>query len=186
MHLAVRNAVGLEHSSSTRQPCGCRQPGGSERGALSPFAVIIGGGIVGCSIAYNLASRGCSDILLVERHFVGAGATGRCVGGIYFLERDPLDCRLSTLGYHAHSCLSDQLDAPTDFRPVGSLTVFTDPIDLEQGTRTARSVRERGLDAEVVRRDRIRAILPCLRVDDLAGGIFCREYARADPHAVTQ
>lgn len=153
---------------------------------VNASVVVIGGGIVGCSIAYNLAARGVRDVVLLEKATVGSGTTGRSVGGIYLLEHDPLHAELAFRGWRLFQRLSEELDGPTDFRFAESLTLYTDQALFEQGLVSSARLRAWGIALEVLPLNSIPRVAPHVELTGLVGAIHCPDYAKADPYCVTQ
>lgn len=145
--------------------------------------VIVGGGVVGAAVAHFLSDRGESDVLLLERERLGAGTSGGGLGGIRHQFVDELDVRLSLLA----AAFWREYDAFTggshDFHERGYLFV----AETDEGMRSLREplpLYERlGVPVEMVSRPQIAALVPGIRVDDLAGGRFCRQDGYGDPLA---
>lgn len=152
---------------------------------LRTTVVIVGGGIIGCSIAYNLVRRGCNAVL-VERDSVGSGTTGRSVGGIRHFKRDPLEAELSGAGYALHKQLHEELGAPTDFRITGSLAIYSDRGELESAQPAIPALARRGVRLDILEPTDVLRFAPYLYTGDIAGGVYCPDDARSDPYAVTQ
>ncbi|HWU36160.1 MAG TPA: FAD-dependent oxidoreductase, partial [Candidatus Acidoferrum sp.] len=83
--------------------------------------VVIGAGIVGCSIAYHLAVRGGAQVVVLERDLICSGATGKSGGGIRQLFATELNVRLSLESLRMFQRMPDELGIDPEFRPVGYL-----------------------------------------------------------------
>ena len=136
--------------------------------------VIVGGGVVGASVAYHLAARGCTDVLVLDRAVPGSGSTGRATGGYRAQFATPVNVRLSLLAREKLRAFRDELGVDAGYRPCGYLFIATDDAQLE-GLRGAQRVqREAGLaEAREVDADEVRRLNPAVRGDDVAGGVFC-------------
>ncbi len=100
--------------------------------------VIIGGGVMGASLAFHLARRGCRDVLLLEREgFLGAGSTGRGAGGVRHQFSSPVNIELSRLSIRAVERFADEVGAPLDFRQDGYLFLLTREADWAEFRRAA-------------------------------------------------
>lgn len=145
--------------------------------------VVVGGGVVGTAVAHFLTDRGESDVLLLERERLGAGTSGGGLGGIRHQFVDELDVRLSQLAIAFWREYDAFTGGSHDFQQRGYLFV----AGTDEGMRTLREplpLYERlGLPVEMVSRDQIAALVPGMRVDDLAGGRFCAEDGYGDPLA---
>jgi sarcosine oxidase subunit beta len=94
--------------------------------------VIIGGGVMGVSTAYHLASKGCSDVLLLERNrFFGEEATGRCAGGIRYQFSNEIDVRLSQHSIPMLERFADELEQEIDLRHCGYLFLLSQEDDVK-------------------------------------------------------
>jgi sarcosine oxidase subunit beta len=148
-------------------------------------AVIAGGGVVGCSLAYQLARRGL-DVVLAERAELGSQSTARCAGGVrqqFSSETNVLLQRLAVrqlLGFH------EETGGHADFRQLGYLFLLTRP-DLEADFRRLLCDWHRlGLDeARWVDAQEAHDLVPVLAVDDVLGGTFCPSDGLASPADVT-
>ncbi len=147
-------------------------------------AVIIGGGVIGTSVAFHLAKLGLEDVLLLERAHLASGSTGRSVGMIetnYGLE---VDVRLAKAGYEEFTRFAEVTGGTADFhrRPYLETVASRDQEGhleraVEMGTR-------HGIDVRLVTPDEISAAFPELRVDDVSRGLLSQDAGFCDPHSV--
>jgi sarcosine oxidase, subunit beta len=137
--------------------------------------VIIGGGIVGSSIAYHLAEAGCSNVLVVERETAqGLGSTGRATGGVRAQFATPINIRMSLYSIDFFSHFEEATRCQSGYQPNGYLFVATAEPHLEYLKRTLEVQRANGLETvELISRDDIAAMVPQLRTDDVVGGSYC-------------
>lgn len=148
---------------------------------------VIGGGIVGASIAYHLASRGEHDVVVFEREeALGTGSTGKCAGGVRLQFSTTANVEMSRVSIEALKRFPDELGETVDFRQNGYLFVLTDEGDLSIFRSNAEKQRSLGVPIEVLSPERAREIVPDLRIDDLVGATFCAEDGIANPHAIVQ
>ncbi|HEX7174264.1 MAG TPA: FAD-binding oxidoreductase [Pyrinomonadaceae bacterium] len=147
--------------------------------------VIIGGGVVGASIAYHLAEAGCRDVLVVERgQELGEGSTGRATGGVRAQFATAVNIRMSLYSIDFFSRFSEATGRDCGYRPIGYLFLAGERqlAQLESNRERQRAV---GLTCvEILSTDDIAARLPLLRLDDIAGGSFCPIDGLIDPLAV--
>jgi sarcosine oxidase subunit beta len=154
---------------------------------LPPTAdcVIIGGGVVGCSLAYHLARAGMRPILL-ERGQLGAGSTARGAGGVRQQFSTEINVRIGMLSRRLLERFEDEIDATADLREIGYLFVASDASQMEQFARNVEMQHRVGLtDVQLLDRDGITALVPQLNVDDVHGGTFCASDGLAGPNEVT-
>ena len=100
--------------------------------------VIIGGGVIGASVAWHLARRGCTDVILLEKDIsLAAGSTGRSVGGIRHQFSSAVNVRLSQASVAQFGRFSDDTGAPADFIWRGYLFVLDNAADWASSRRTS-------------------------------------------------
>src|SRR5881397_3425796 len=88
--------------------------------------VVIGGGIVGSSIAYHLTEAGCRDVLVVERESAqGKGSTGKSMGGVRAQFSTPINIQMSLYSIPFYASFDERLGHPADYRPQGYLFCAT-------------------------------------------------------------
>ncbi len=148
--------------------------------------VIVGGGIVGASIAYHLAREGFGEVLVLEREDVqGAGSTGRATGGVRAQFETEANVRMSVHSIDFFSRFRELTGAECGYRAVGYLFFATSEDLLARLRANLERQRAAGLEnARTVSRDEIAAMVPRMRTDDIAGGTFCPTDGLIDPPAV--
>jgi sarcosine oxidase, subunit beta len=130
--------------------------------------VIIGGGIVGCTTAYNLALRGVRVVLL-EKDDIAQEASGRNRGNVRVQLRHRLELPIVLEALELWKQADDELGAPTEFRTTGNLLVTYHDSIAEGFAAEAERHRLRGLDAHVVARGDLRALVPDISPDIMMG-----------------
>ncbi len=149
--------------------------------------VIVGGGIVGASIAYHLAARGMKDIVLLEKElFFGAESTGKCAGGIRAQFTTPVNIRLSLRSVSKFEHFAQEMGVPIVFHQVGYMFMSTTQANWEQAQRNVALQRSLGLKVELLAPAQIAERVPELRVDDVVGATFCATDGIGDPHEFLQ
>jgi len=147
--------------------------------------VIIGGGVVGCSLAYHLARDGVRPLLL-ERGSLGEGSTARCAGGVRQQFATEVNVRVGMMSMRMLERFPEELGATADLRQVGYLFVASSAEEQEQFARNVEMQRAVGLrDVQLLDVEGVRALVPELRTDDLYGGSFCPSDGLAGPNEVT-
>ncbi len=150
----------------------------------SAAAVIVGGGVIGASVAYHLATRGVSDVLVVERNALGSGSTGRSAGGVRQQFSTEVNCRLSMLSVQKLLRFEEETGWDPGFHQVGYLFLLTRPDDWALFQRNVAMQGGLGLEVSTVSAEEARRKVPPLVVDDVLGGTFCPTDGHADPTQV--
>ncbi|HLI37188.1 MAG TPA: FAD-binding oxidoreductase [Streptosporangiaceae bacterium] len=143
--------------------------------------VIIGGGVIGTSIAFHLAERGYRDVTVAERGLPGEGATARATGGIRQQFTSRINAELARRSVDFFRAFSDRTGAPLDFRQHGYLFLITDPAQLTAFRDAAAMQNELGIPTEIITAERARDLVPSLRTDDVAGASYCATDGSASP-----
>src|ERR1700685_629446 len=137
--------------------------------------VIIGGGIVGSSIAYHLTVAGCKDVLVIERETAqGKGTTGKSMGGVWAQFSTPVNIQMSLYSIPFYAGFDERLGYPAGYRPQGYLFCATEEKHLAYLRTNYEKQIALGLkDVRLIAADEIRSMFPQLRSDDIVGGRFC-------------
>jgi len=147
--------------------------------------VIVGAGIVGASIAYHLAARGCRDVVLLEREQAPAsGSTGRSAGGVRHQFATMVNIRLSLYSIERLRHFSEEIGGHAQLRQVGYLFLHSDPTMWAQYRAQAEVQRSMGVPTELLRPADVERFVPGTRVDDLLGATYCAWDGHCDPHGI--
>lgn len=147
--------------------------------------VIIGGGIVGSSIAYHLTAAGCRKVLVIERETQqGKGSTGKSMGGVRAQFSTPVNIQMSMYSIPFYASFDERLGHPCGYRPQGYLFCATGDKHLaclraNYERQVAMGLKNVGL----ISADEIRKMFPQLRSDDIVGGSFCSTDGFVDPYS---
>jgi glycine cleavage system aminomethyltransferase T/glycine/D-amino acid oxidase-like deaminating enzyme len=148
--------------------------------------VIIGGGIVGCSVAYHLAKRGCGDVLLLERKRLTCGTTWHAAGLVGQLRATQNLTRLAQYTTQLYEGLERETGQATGFRQVGSIAVAASEARFEELKRGASMARCFGLEVQVLSPGAARERWPLLSTDGLVGAVFLPKDGQTNPVDTTQ
>ncbi len=143
--------------------------------------VIIGGGVVGCSVAYHLAKLGWSDIVLLERKQLTSGTTWHAAGLIGQLRATANMTRLARYSAELYGDLEAETGVATGFRRVGSITVALTSERMEELLRNASMARAFGVAVEPVSTAEIKNRYAHLNTEDVVGGVFLDRDGQGDP-----
>jgi sarcosine oxidase, subunit beta len=148
--------------------------------------VIIGGGIVGSSVAYHLAEQGCTNVVVVEREErQGLGSTGKSMGGVRAQFSTPINIQMSRYSIDFFARFEEATGHTADYRAHGYLFCATSGAHLEYIRKNQELQRSFGLkNARTVSTEEIVGMVPQLRADDIIGGGYCPTDGFVDPHAV--
>ncbi|HLI62720.1 MAG TPA: FAD-binding oxidoreductase [Terriglobales bacterium] len=148
--------------------------------------VIVGGGIVGASIAWHLTEAGCRSVLIVEREpHQGKGSTGKSMGGVRAQFATQPNIQMSLYSIPFYAAFEERLGHPSGYNPQGYLFVATKPSHLDYLRTNQALQKSLGLtQARMLTRDEIVVIIPQLRADDVLGGSFCPTDGFVDPYSV--
>lgn len=148
--------------------------------------VIIGGGIVGASIAYHLTAAGCRDVLIIERETAqGKGSTGKSMGGVRAQFATPVNIQMSLYSIPFYAKFDDAIGHPSGYKSQGYLFVATRESHLAYLRANFERQKTLGLKtARLIDAQEIRTMLPQLRSDDILGGSFCSTDGFVDPYSV--
>jgi sarcosine oxidase subunit beta len=148
--------------------------------------LIIGGGVVGASIAYHLAERGSKDIFILEREEKqGLGSTGKATGGVRTQFETEINIRMSLHSLDFFARFKDLTGVECGYEPRGYLFLATDDKQLEYLKNNAARQRSLGLtEVEIVDTKNIAAMVEGLNVSDVVGGSYCSRDGFIDPLAV--
>ena len=134
--------------------------------------VIVGGGIVGCSIAYHLTRRGVSDVLLIEQGQLTSGTTWHAAGLVSQLKSNHSLTRLAAYSAQLFEELEAETGQATGYRAPGSISVAADEERWEELLRGMSMARTVGVDIREIELDEALELCPLLTIDDLVGALF--------------
>ena len=147
--------------------------------------VIVGGGISGCALAYQLAKRKV-DVVLLERETLGSQSTGKCAGGVRQQFSTEDNVRVMRLSVKMLESFEQETGHPADFRQIGYLFVFTQPQQVEDFRHNMEMWHRVGLtEARWVDPAEAAKMVPVLNVEDVLGCTFCPTDGVASPNDVT-
>jgi sarcosine oxidase subunit beta len=147
--------------------------------------VVIGGGVVGCSIAYHLARRGVRDVVVLERETVGSGTTSKAAGGIRAQFGTETEIRFSLESIRVLESFAEEFGVDPGFRRIGYLFLVADEGDRRGFEPRIALQRRLGVDVRLISPAEARAIVPALRVDDLVAAVWGPQDGVAGPAEVT-
>jgi len=148
--------------------------------------VIIGGGITGCGAAYNLAKKGLTDVILLEKNFLSSGATGRCGGGIRQQFTTEWNIKLAMESVKRFEKMNDELGVDIEHVQGGYLVITDDEKEAEEFKKNVKLQNKLGLDSKFITPSEAKEIVPYLNEDNILGATFCQSDGHAYPFRVVQ
>ena len=143
--------------------------------------VIIGGGIVGCSVAYYLTKLGWNDVVVLERKTIAGGSTWHAAGMVTQLRSTRTMIDINRVGVQLYSTLHEETGIPTGFRATGSLTVTTTDGRMDELKRILSLGRCYGIEIHEITAEDAGTMWPLMRTEDLKGGIYIPKDGQAIP-----
>ncbi|HLR25059.1 MAG TPA: FAD-dependent oxidoreductase [Fodinibius sp.] len=142
---------------------------------------IIGGGIMGCAIAYY-ASKAGIDCLLIEKKEIASGTSSRCDGNITIVDKDPgFDSKMSLVSQELTEELKEDLNLPFEYRALGSILVCENEAEMEAAEDWVKIQSEAGLNFNLLSRSDIRQESPYF-AEDIPGGLECETDSLINPY----
>ncbi|WP_146347073.1 GcvT family protein [Phaeobacter marinintestinus] len=143
--------------------------------------VIIGGGVVGCSVAYHLTKLGWTDVVLLERKQLTSGTTWHAAGLIAQLRATSNMTKLAKYSQELYGSLEAETGVATGFKRVGSITAALTGERLEELHRSAAMARAFGVEVEEISPDEIKTRYDHLNIDGVTGGVYLPKDGQGDP-----
>jgi 4-methylaminobutanoate oxidase (formaldehyde-forming) len=144
--------------------------------------VIIGGGVIGCSVAYHLAHLGWKDVVLLERHQLTSGTTWHAAGLMTtFGSTSETQVEMRKYTRELWARLEEETGLSTGFERLGFIEMAADQDRVEEYRRVAAFNRMLGNEVEEIGPDDIKRLFPLARVDDIEAGFYLPQDGRVNP-----
>ncbi len=147
--------------------------------------VVIGAGVQGCSIAYNMAKMGIKDIVVLEKGTICSGSTGRCGAGIRAQWGTEMNCRFGLASVEKFEQLHEELGMDCGLNQSGYLMVAYKDSEFDQLQKSMKLQNSLGINTRVVSYSEAREICPGLAAEDAVGFTFHDRDGHADPFLTT-
>jgi 4-methylaminobutanoate oxidase (formaldehyde-forming) len=148
--------------------------------------VVVGGGVIGCSVAYHLAHAGWKDVLLLERDRLTSGTTWHAAGlMVTFGSTSETSTEMRKYTRDLYARLEAETGQATGFNPVGFIELASDRDRLEEYRRVAAFNRHCGIDVQEISPTEVQRLFPLARVDDVLAGFYVKGDGKANPVDVT-
>ncbi|MEM8592891.1 MAG: FAD-dependent oxidoreductase [Pseudomonadota bacterium] len=143
--------------------------------------VIIGGGVIGCSVAYHLAKLGWQDVVLLERKALTSGTTWHAAGLIAQLRATANMTKLAKYSQELYGSLEAETGVATGFKRVGSITVSLTEERREEIHRQAAMARAFGVEVEEISPAEVKERYQHINLDGVTGGVYLPLDGQGDP-----
>lgn len=143
--------------------------------------VIVGGGVIGCSVAYHLTKLGWKEVVLLERKELTCGTTWHAAGLVVTPAGDELSVEISTYTRELIQTLESETGQSTGFKDIGYLQLACDKEWLEERRRMAVAARRLGINYQEISPAEVKNMWPLAHTDDIMAGFFTPEDGRANP-----
>ncbi len=143
--------------------------------------VIIGGGVIGCSVAYHLTKKGWTDVVLLERKQLTSGTTWHAAGLIAQLRATANMTKLAKYSQELYGSLEEETGVATGFKRCGSITVALTDERKEEIYRQAAMARAFGVEVEEISNERVSELYPHLNIEDVKGAVYLPLDGQGDP-----
>lgn len=144
-------------------------------------AVVIGGGVIGCSTAYHLAKAGCRDVVLLERAKLTSGTTWHSAAQVRTLRASAALTSLISYGVSLYASLEAEVGQATGWRQTGSLTVAASADRMTALRRMASLAQAYDVEAHILTPREAGTLWPEMRLDDLHGAVLLPGDGRVNP-----
>jgi sarcosine oxidase subunit beta len=148
--------------------------------------VIVGAGAVGCSIAYHLARRGVTDVVVLERDAIGSGSTAKAAGGIRTQWSHEVEIQFSLASLAFFERFEEEMGASCDFRKNGYLFLLFTEADVARYRADHARQRAHGVDVHLLQPDDVRQLVPEVNLDGVLAASWGPNDGFAGPNEVVQ
>ena len=147
--------------------------------------VVIGGGVVGCSVLYHLTKFGWKDVVLVERAELTSGSTWHAAGGFHTLNSDPNIAKLQGYTIQLYKELEELTGQACGLHHVGGVTIASDPQRMDYLRAERAKHRYMGLDTHLIGPEEVGELCPVMSIDGVVGALYDPLDGHLDPSGTT-
>ena len=151
----------------------------------STKVIVIGGGVVGCSVAYHLAKFGWKDVVLLERDQLTSGTTWHAAGLVSQLGPTAAVTKIRKYTLDLYKELEKKVDHSAGLRLNGALSIAENQGRWQELKRQATTAQLYNVDVQILDKEKINKDFPIINTKDVIGGIFMPGDGAADPVGVT-
>jgi len=153
----------------------------------SAEVVIIGAGISGCSIAYNLAKKGVKNIVVIEKNYICSGSTGRCGAGVRMQWGTEMNCKIGkkSIEFYEHANEILEYKRDVEFKQSGYLLIADTDKEIDQFKKNIEVQHACGIPSKMLSLEEAKEIVPYLNTNVLKGAAFCEKDGFLNPFHTT-
>jgi sarcosine oxidase subunit beta len=163
-----------------------QQPPRAARLPARAEVVVVGGGVIGTSVAFHLAEAGVPDVLVVERAALGSGSTSKAAGGVRAQFSDPLNIAIGLRSLEAFGSFVRRPGGEIDLRRVGYLFLLDDPDDVPVFERSVALQNELGVPSRLLSAAEAQELSPLAGTEGVLAASFCPLDGHASPAGVVE
>ena len=143
--------------------------------------IIIGGGIVGCSIAYHLAKKGVKDVVLIERKQLTCGTTWHAAGLVSMLWPTPTLTNLAKYCHELYASLESETGQATGYKRIGSVSLARNSERLEELKRNSSMAKVFGVTSKMINNNELESLYPGINTDGVIGTLYIEKDGQTNP-----
>jgi dimethylglycine dehydrogenase len=152
----------------------------------SARVVVIGGGIVGCSVLYHLARNGWSDVVLIERMELTSGSSWHAAGGLFTVTRPNTAAEIHRYSFQIYSELEKEFEQSCGFHFTGGINICRSQDELDSNAMMQSACRRLGIESHFISLAEAREKAPLLDTTHMVGALWEEEGGHVDPASATQ
>ncbi len=143
--------------------------------------IIIGGGIVGCSVAYHLAKKGVKDVVLLERKQLTCGTTWHAAGLVSMLWPTPTLTNLAKYCHELYASLESETGQATGYKRIGSVSLARNSERLEELQRNASMAKVFGVESKMINNHELETLYPGINTEGVIGTLYIEKDGQTNP-----
>jgi dimethylglycine dehydrogenase len=147
--------------------------------------VVIGGGVVGCSVLYHLAKAGWRDVMLLERQELTSGSSWHAAGGLFTVVRPNSSADMHRYTFQTYRELEESYDQPCGFHFTGGINICRTQDEMDSNARMQSACRRLGIEGHFISLDEAQQKAPVLNTDHMIGAFWENEGGHVDPASAT-
>ncbi len=148
--------------------------------------VVIGGGIVGCSVLYHLAKKGWRDVVLIERSELTSGSSWHAAGGLFTITRPNIAAEIHQYTFQIYSELEKESGQSCGFHDTGGINICRTQEEIDSNARMQSACRRLGIESHFISPDEVKQKIPFIDTTHIKAALWEEEGGHVDPASATQ